>query len=148
MGFQDNAGGIVLDAVLTDIGRKRMAQGSFEVDKFALGDDEIDYSLYTPPTGSDSRDFSKLAGAPVMEAFGSQNSNINHGLQNFIREDILYIPSLKVNTKSGDDAVKVHSNGFYHLAANAETTRKIALKLSGRQYVLENNKIERTKLVL
>ena len=48
MAFLDNTGDIILDAVLTDEGRKRLAQGdgSFRIVKFALGDDEIDYSLY------------------------------------------------------------------------------------------------------
>ena len=45
MGFLDNSGDIILDAVLTDVGRKRMAEGEFKIAKFALGDDEIDYSL-------------------------------------------------------------------------------------------------------
>ena len=45
MSFLDNCGSIVLDAILTDVGRKRMAQGTFKVSKFALGDDEVDYSL-------------------------------------------------------------------------------------------------------
>ena len=43
MAFQDSTGGIVLDAVLTDIGRKRMASGEFRITKFCLGDDEIDF---------------------------------------------------------------------------------------------------------
>ena len=48
MAFLDNSGDIVLDAVLTDTGRMRMAagDGSFKIVKFALGDDEIDYTLY------------------------------------------------------------------------------------------------------
>ena len=45
MGFQDNSGDIILDVVLTDEGRKRLAKadGSFEIVKFACGDDEINY---------------------------------------------------------------------------------------------------------
>ena len=46
MGFLDNSGDIILDAVLTDLGRKRMADGNFKIAKFAFGDDEVDYSLY------------------------------------------------------------------------------------------------------
>ena len=48
MAFLDNSGDIILDAVLTDTGRKRLARGdgSFNVAKFALGDDEINYELY------------------------------------------------------------------------------------------------------
>ena len=48
MAFLDNSGDIILDAVLTDLGRKRMSQGNFRVAKFALGDDEINYKLYNP----------------------------------------------------------------------------------------------------
>ena len=46
MAFLDNSGDILLDAVLTDEGRRRLAMGdgSFRITKFALGDDEIDYS--------------------------------------------------------------------------------------------------------
>ena len=46
MSFLDNSGDIILDAVLTETGRRRMAEGNFKITKFALGDDEIDYSLY------------------------------------------------------------------------------------------------------
>ena len=45
MGLQDNSGDIILDVVLTDEGRKRLAKGdgSFEIVKFGCGDDEINY---------------------------------------------------------------------------------------------------------
>jgi hypothetical protein len=36
----------VVDAVLTNKGRELLAQGNFNVVKFALADDEIDYTLY------------------------------------------------------------------------------------------------------
>ena len=46
MAFLDNSGDIILDAVLTETGRRRMANGNFSISKFALSDDEIDYALY------------------------------------------------------------------------------------------------------
>jgi len=48
MAFLDNSGDIILDAVLTDTGRFRLAKGdgSFKIVKFALSDDEINYGLY------------------------------------------------------------------------------------------------------
>ena len=48
MAFLDNSGDIILDAVLTDTGRFRLAKGdgSFKIAKFAFGDDEINYKLY------------------------------------------------------------------------------------------------------
>ena len=48
MGFLDHStNNIILDAVLTDTGRKFLSRndGSFSITKFALGDDEVDYSL-------------------------------------------------------------------------------------------------------
>ena len=43
MAFLDNSGDTIIDVVLTDEGRQRLAKGdgSFNVAKFALGDDEI-----------------------------------------------------------------------------------------------------------
>jgi hypothetical protein len=47
MAFLDNSGDIILDAVLTDHGRKVLSKGdgSFRITKFALGDEEINYIL-------------------------------------------------------------------------------------------------------
>ena len=48
MAFLDNSGDIILDVVLTDHGRMVLSKGdgSFQITKFALSDEEIDYSLY------------------------------------------------------------------------------------------------------
>ena len=48
MGFlQQDTNNIILDAVLTNEGRRRLAanDGSFRVVAFSLGDDEVDYSI-------------------------------------------------------------------------------------------------------
>lgn len=48
MGFlQGDTNNIILDAVLTDQGRQFLSRndGSFSIVKFALGDDEVDYSI-------------------------------------------------------------------------------------------------------
>ena len=77
MGFLDNSGDIILDAVLTEAGRRRMAQGSFRIVKFALGDDEIDYSLYNKnhPSGSAYYDLEILQ-TPIFEAFTQVNTGV------------------------------------------------------------------------
>jgi len=56
MAFLNNSGDIILDAVLTDTGRFRLAKGdgSFKISKFAFGDDEINYNLYDKTHGSGS----------------------------------------------------------------------------------------------
>ena len=48
MGFLDHStNNIIIDAVLTDQGRKRLANndGSFQIHFFSLADDEVDYSI-------------------------------------------------------------------------------------------------------
>jgi hypothetical protein len=106
MAFLDNSGDIILDAVLTDTGRKRLAagDGSFRIAKFAFGDDEIDYSLYrnsnaaegAHPSGSAYYDINILQ-SPILEAFTNNTSILNHKLVSYTREDLLYLPVLKVN---------------------------------------------------
>ena len=55
MGFLDNTS-ITVDAILTKTGRERLSQGTFQITKFSLSDEEIDYTLYdtTHPNGTDS----------------------------------------------------------------------------------------------
>tara|TARA_B100001996_G_C18644445_1_gene586846 strand:- start:583 stop:1254 length:672 start_codon:yes stop_codon:yes gene_type:complete len=55
MGFLDNTS-ITVDAILTKTGRERLSQGAFQITKFSLSDEEVDYSLYdtTHPNGTDS----------------------------------------------------------------------------------------------
>jgi hypothetical protein len=101
MAFLDNSGDIILDAVLTETGRRRMAQGDFKITKFALGDDEIDYSLYNKnhPSGSAYYDLEILQ-TPVFEAFTQVNAGINYGLLPTSATDLLYLPVGKINELS------------------------------------------------
>jgi hypothetical protein len=126
MAFLDNSGDIILDAVLTDLGRKRLAEGEFRITQFALGDDEIDYSLYNKnhPSGSAYYDLEILQ-TPVFEAFTRENSNINHGLLS-LRDDLLYLPSMKLNEKSQKVTSNlVQTNKIVYMAVNGETHSKL-----------------------
>ena len=72
MAFLDNSGDIILDAVLTDTGRMRLAKGdgSFSITKFAFGDDEINYKLYDKNHASGSAYYDiAILQTPVLEAF-------------------------------------------------------------------------------
>ena len=117
MAFLDNSGDIILDAVLTDLGRKRMAEGNFRITQFALGDDEIDYSLYdlTNASGSSYYDLEILQ-TPVLEAFTSKNANINYGLIS-LSPNILYMPSLKFNEKENLNGNVATVDDIFWLAA-------------------------------
>jgi hypothetical protein len=106
MAFLDNSGDIILDAVLTDAGRKRLAKGdgSFRIVKFALSDDEIDYALYqnsnhtdgAHPSGSAYYDL-EIMQTPVLEAFTNNTSTMKSHLMSLPRTNLLYLPVIRVN---------------------------------------------------
>ena len=114
MAFLDNSGDIILDAVLTETGRRRMAEGNFSISKFALGDDEIDYSLYNKnhPSGSAYYDLEILQ-TPIFEAFTQVNAGINYGLLSTTATDLLYLPTMKVNEKASmaNKTLAIRSSG-------------------------------------
>ena len=122
MAFLDNSGDIILDATLTETGRKRMAQGRFRIAKYALGDDEIDYSLYNKnhPSGSAYFDL-KILQTPVFEAFTTETTNINFGLLSNTRMDLLYLPIITVNNKVPGCIDTYPLTRTYHVAVNNET---------------------------
>jgi len=112
MAFLDNSGDIILDAVLTETGRRKMALGDFRIIKFALGDDEIDYTLYNKnhPSGSAYFDLEILQ-TPVFEAFTQINAGINYGLLPTTALDLLYLPIMKVNELTAMSLNNIAANG-------------------------------------
>tara|TARA_R110000851_G_scaffold302274_1_gene459049 strand:- start:40 stop:729 length:690 start_codon:yes stop_codon:yes gene_type:complete len=82
MGYLDNTV-ITVDAILTKAGRQALARndGSFRVTQFALGDDEIDYTLYNEdhPNGSQYSG-EAIENMPVLEAFPDENNIMVHKL--------------------------------------------------------------------
>ena len=107
MAFLDNSGDIILDAVLTDTGRLRMAQGdgSFKISKFALGDDEVNYALYNKDHASGSAYYDlEVLQTPVLEAFTNNTSNLKTKLVTMSRTNVLYMPILKINANSSTQA--------------------------------------------
>jgi len=114
MAFLDNSGDIILDAVLTDTGRLRLAQGdgSFKISKFAVGDDEINYALYNKDHASGSAYYDlELLQTPVLEAFTNNTSNLKTKLISVSRTNILYMPVLKLNTNAVDIALNAGQQG-------------------------------------
>jgi hypothetical protein len=82
MGYLDNSS-ITVDAILTKRGRELLARndGSFKITQFALGDDEIDYSLFNEshPNGTQ---FSAEAieNMPLIEAIPHGANSLNSKL--------------------------------------------------------------------
>jgi hypothetical protein len=134
MAFLDNGGDIILDAVLTDTGRKRLAQGdgSFRIAKFALGDDEINYNLYNQNHSSGSAYYDlEIMQTPILEAFTDNAISLKNKLISYTRSDLLYLPVIKLNPNLGAGRPVVNAtslgetdipNGGYIITADEFTS--------------------------
>jgi len=117
MGFLDNSGDIILDAVLTDAGRARLAagDGSFKIVKYAFADDEIDYTKWDGDNlkGTPYYDIEILK-TPILEAFTNNTSLMKSKLISISRTNLLFLPVLKINETDGEAL-----NGQANQAANS-----------------------------
>ena len=123
MGFLDNSGDIILDAVLTDHGRQVLSRGdgSFQITKFALGDTEIDYSLYdsTHSSGSAYYDLQILQ-TPVLEAFTDNAVSMKTKLVTYESFDLLFLPVIKLNEVFNKEH-QMHADNAFIVAVDAKT---------------------------
>ena len=141
MAFLDNSGDIILDAVLTDTGRKRLAEGNFSISQFGLGDDEINYGTYdlSHPSGSAYYDL-EIMQTPVFEATTAVNANINYGLLSLTSTDLLYLPALKFNEKLASGGISYfvsRTNNMFFVAVNSETSEKFTDDVAGFSHLVQ-----------
>ena len=99
MGFLNNTS-VTVDAILTKKGRELLARGQneFQITKFALSDDEIDYNLWdvTHPNGSNYYG-AVIENMPLLESFVDENQVMRFKLitlpKNTAKLPILEIPA-------------------------------------------------------
>jgi len=146
MAFLDNSGDIILDAVLTTEGRRRMSAGTFNIRSYAFCDDEIDYGLFVLATGSAFQDLEILQ-TPVFEA--TTEVYPQSTLISTARNDILYMPVIKTNTLINQNPA-VTTNNFYYVAANSETYTALVAStaLGDKKYVLESNSATGERIIM
>lgn len=82
MGYLDNTS-VTVDAILTKKGREYLAsgRGNFEITKFALGDDEVDYTLWNTAHSLGSDYYGEIIeNMPVLEAITDENFALRYKL--------------------------------------------------------------------
>lgn len=104
MGFlQHDTNNVLLDAVLTDVGRQFLARndGSFSIIKIAFGDDEVDYSII--------QKFGRTVGkekieknTPVFEALTNQNLAQKFKLVSVSNPNLIRFPTLELVGATND----------------------------------------------
>lgn len=125
MAFLDNSGDIILDAVLTDAGRQRLARGdgSFKIAQFALADDEINYALFDKTKQTGEEDLTLLQ-TPVLEAFTNNIASLNSKLLTIPRTDLLYLPVIKQASQVFTSELVPQLNGAFVVLADKATEDK------------------------
>ena len=113
MGFLDNStNNIIVDAVLTDYGRELLARndGSFSIQKFALGDDEIDYTTI--------KKFGRTVGkekieknTPIFEAQTNQNLALKYMLVSLSNPTLSKMPGVKLSGAVTGNTVSLKRTG-------------------------------------
>lgn len=165
MAYLKTSDSIVIQATLTDKGKKLLSRGNFKIAKFALGDDEIDYSLYRA-ADRDEEDYEPaLLNSEMFEAYKPTHSNIQYGLDSFdagilhltseekskilelgdaLHANILYLPILKTNSKLSVSPTL--SSSVHYLSVNDETTQKLD-SIDNFKF-LTTNRLENIKFVV
>lgn len=122
MGFLNQAtNNIILDAVLTDAGRRLLAsQGRFVITKFALADDGIDYGIvqqYGRTVGKEKIE----KNTPVFEAITNPTVALRHSLLSIstVSNTITYLPALSLSP-----------TGIVQLDFASKTAKTISVELS------------------
>ena len=97
MGYLDNQS-VTVDAILTLKGRELLAQGNnaFNITQFAIGDDEIDYSLWNPdhPLGTAYYGI-VIENMPITEAIPDETQALKYKLIT-LQKDVTNIPVVTV----------------------------------------------------
>lgn len=129
MGFLDHStNNIIVDAVLTDLGRQSLAKndGSFQIFQFALGDDEVDYNVI--------KQFGRTVGrekieknTPLLEAFTAGSLGLKHKLISVSNEFLSELPVLEMllgGASLDSTVVTFTRTGTTSRTINAEVTSK------------------------
>ena len=109
MGFLDQStNNIILDAVLTDLGREALSRndGSFEIFKFAFSDEEVDYGNIVH--------FGRTVGkekieknTPVLEAVTQGNLGQKYRCRSINNDALTRLPSLSITEGLTDDILSL-----------------------------------------
>jgi len=144
MAYLDNSE-IIVEAIITKKGRQKLASGEkLNITKFALGDDEIDYSLYNSahlkgPTYYDSA----IRAIPITEACSNENLALKYKLVTLPKAStqipIVRLPQteIKVNQNDGNVSLTPTTSPFGN--SNAGYTMLLADQRAGTLNVTEGS---------
>jgi hypothetical protein len=128
VGYLDHStNNIILDAVLTDVGRQFLARndGSFSLHKFALGDDEVNYNIITKYGRTVGKEKIEK-NTPIFEGLTNQTQSQKYKLISISNPNLLRLPTLSL---SGDSTVN-SSTSTITMGRNTQKTSNVTLEQS------------------
>lgn len=135
MGFlQHDTNNIILDAVLTDAGRQALASndGSFEIVKFAVADDEVNYNIirqYGRTLGKEKIE----KNTPIFEAQTNGNLALKYRCISVSNPNLIRLPRVELTGEGLDSTATVVS-----MSRITNTTRRLQLS----QTIQDENEID------
>ena len=109
MGFLDHStNNIIVDAVLTDQGRQALARndGSFSISKFALGDDEVDYTIiqqYGRTVGKEKIE----KNTPILEALTAGSLGMKYKNVSIDNPYLTHLPVIDITNPLGSTPINM-----------------------------------------
>jgi len=93
---------ITIDVVLSDLGRKILAEnsGAFRIVKFAISDDEIDYSLFNPDGETDAAQDADILDTLIFEAPTNEDLALKYKLITYSDPTLTVLPKLTLQVSN------------------------------------------------
>ena len=138
MGYLNNQI-ITVDAILTKKGRELLAKGdgSFVIDRFALSDDEVDYTLYNPNHPSGSAYYGEaIENMPLLEAFPDETQMMKYKLVSLPRGTAV-MPTIQVP----DSLTIVNGSPFSIAPVTINYNNQDAPENSGYQFTISDSRV-------
>jgi hypothetical protein len=149
MGYlQNDTNNIVIDAVLTDVGRQFLARndGSFSVVKFACADDGVIYNIikqYGRTVGKEKIE----KNTPVFEAMTIQSNELKSKLISISNPNLIRLPSLSLSGPDvGTDGVVsmgriTKKSSTLTISQTISNENSIDVELRDQTFLLEMNNL-------
>ncbi len=151
MGWLDGTtNNIILDAVLTDTGRQFLAKndGSFAIVKFALGDDEVNYTTiqkYGRTVGKEKIE----KNTPIFEALTNQNFAQKYRLISVSNPNLLRLPSFSLSGDANVDSTSslvtlgksVQKTSSITVEQTIQNESSIDVELRDQTFIVEMNNL-------
>jgi hypothetical protein len=112
MAYLDNSE-IIVEAILTKKGREKLASGlKLDITKFALGDDEIDYTFYD--VNNENGPAYTMLGVPITEACSDETHALNHKLvtlpKGTTQMSVVRLSPNKISVNQSDSLITITPN--------------------------------------